>query len=290
MWWPLLKTLRPTQWSKNLFVLAPLVFGGLLFNPDAVARGLLALAVFCAAASTVYLFNDLRDREADREHPLKRHRPLAAGTLSPSVAVAAALVLAAATIAGSLWLGATFTSIIAVYLILNTGYSLGLKHVVILDVLIVSLGFVLRVLAGAAAVDVVVSRWLTLCTIFVALFLVLSKRRHEVVLLADDASRQREVLEHYSAPFLDQMINVVTASTVVCYALYAVAPETVDKYESDYLVYTLPMVLFGIFRYLFLIYQSTHHRNPTETMLGDVPFLVNLAVWGLAVTWIIYGL
>lgn len=290
MWLPLLKALRPTQWSKNLFVLAPLVFGGLLFDPEALKRGALALAVFCAAASTVYLFNDLRDREADREHPLKRHRPLAAGTLSPAVAVVAALVLAAAATAGALWLGTTFTIVIAVYLVLNTGYSLGLKHVVILDVLIVSLGFVLRVLAGAAAVDVVVSRWLTLCTIFVALFLVLSKRRHEIVLLADDAARQRIVLEQYSAQFLDQMINVVTASTVVCYALYAVAPETVEKYESDYLVYTLPMVLFGIFRYLFLIYQSSRSRNPTETMLGDIPFLINLAVWGLAVMWILYGL
>ncbi|MDY7091731.1 MAG: decaprenyl-phosphate phosphoribosyltransferase [Acidobacteriota bacterium] len=285
---PLVRSLRPVQWSKNLFVLAPLVFAGQLFHPLVVLRAVLALAVFCAAASAVYLFNDLRDREADRQHPLKRHRPLAAGTLSPALAVVAALILASLALAGSLWLGKAFSAILALYLVFNTGYSLGLKHVVILDVLIVALGFVLRVLAGSAAIDVAVSRWLALCTIFVALFLVLSKRRHEIKLLADKAGLQRSVLDHYSAPFLDQMINVVTASTVVCYALYAVSPETVAKFHTDYLIYTLPMVLFGIFRYLFLIYQSTGHRNPTETMLTDVPFLANLGVWTLAVVWIIY--
>lgn len=286
---PLLKAMRPLQWPKNAFVLAPLVFGGSLFQPAVVARALLGLAAFCFASSAVYLFNDIRDREADRQHPLKKHRPLAAGTLSVPVAGAASLVLVAVAAVAAWALGPAFALTLGIYLVLNVGYTLGLKNVVILDVLIVSAGFVLRVLAGGAAASVDISRWLVLCTTFVALFLVLSKRRHEIVLLSGDAVRQRNVLEHYSPQFLDQMINVVTASAVVCYSLYAVSPETAEKYNTQNLIYTLPMVLFGIFRYLFLIYQSTEKRNPTESMLGDVPFLLNLLIWGLAVTWIVYG-
>lgn len=281
--------MRPTQWPKNFFVLAPLVFGGELFQPDSLIRSFLALAVFCCAASAVYLLNDLRDREADRQHPLKRHRPLAAGTLSVKSALMAVAVLIALAAAGSLRLGSIFGWILVAYLAINLLYSFGLKNIVILDVMIVSLGFVLRVAAGGAAIEVEISRWLALCTIFVALFLVLSKRRHEIVLLADKASGQRNVLEQYSASFLDQMINVVTASAVVSYSLYAVSPETLEKFDTQNLIYTLPMVLFGIFRYLFLIYQTSAKRNPTEAMLTDLPFLLNLAVWGCAVTWIVYG-
>ncbi|MCB1034231.1 MAG: decaprenyl-phosphate phosphoribosyltransferase [Acidobacteria bacterium] len=286
---PLLRAMRPLQWPKNAFVLAPLVFGGGLFDIAVVSRALIALGSFCAASSAVYLFNDIRDREADREHPLKRHRPIAAGTLPVPVAGLASLLLVGVAAAGCRFLGLHFALILAIYLALNLGYTLGLKNVVILDVLIVSSGFVLRVLAGGAATSVAISRWLALCTTFVALFLVLSKRRHEIVLLAGDASRQRHVLHQYSPQFLDQMINVVTASTVVCYALYAVSPETLEKYNTEDLIFTLPMVLFGIFRYLFLIYQTTHKRNPTESMLADVPFLLNLLIWGAAVTWIVYG-
>ena len=286
---PLFKTMRPLQWPKNAFVLAPLVFGGNLFEPSVVGRALVALAAFCCASSAVYLFNDIRDREADRQHPLKKHRPLAAGTLSVPVAAAASLLLVALAGGASWILGPGFLAILGIYLAINLGYTLGLKNVVILDVLIVSAGFVLRVLAGGAATSVTISRWLVLCTTFVALFLVISKRRHEIVLLAGDASKQREVLLQYSPQFLDQMINVVTASAVVCYSLYAVSPETLEKYNTANLIYTLPMVLFGIFRYLFLIYQTDNKRNPTESMLGDAPFLINLLVWGLAVTWIVYG-
>jgi len=286
---PLVKAMRLPQWPKNAFVLAPLVFGGVLLEPDAVLRALLAFAVFCCASSAVYLVNDIRDREADRLHPLKCQRPLAAGTLRVSTASAAAFGLVLLAAAGGYRLGAEFCWVVAVYLVLNLFYTLGLKNVVILDVLIVSLGFVLRVLAGGAAIQVDISRWLTLCTIFVALFLVLSKRRHEILLLADDASLQRSVLREYSAPFLAQMINVVTASAVVCYALYAAAPETAEKYNTEYLVYTLPMVLFGIFRYLFLMYRKQTKKNPTEAMLTDLPFLINILLWGLAVTLIVYG-
>ncbi len=285
---PLVQSLRPAQWAKNLFVLAPLVFGHLLEDPGALTRALVALVAFCLASSTVYLINDMRDREEDRRHPVKRLRPLAAGTLGVPAAVVATVLLGAAALALALWLGTAFTLILATYLVINLLYTHWLKHMVILDVMSISLGFVLRVLAGAEATDVEVSRWLFLCTIFLALFLAFSKRRHEITLLAGQAASQRRVLDHYSPAFLDQMINVVTASAVVSYALYCVAPETVEKYHTQDLVYTIPLVLYGIFRYLYLMYQSPGERNPTEAILRDPPFLINIVLWGLAVVWIVY--
>jgi len=285
---PLVRSLRPSQWAKNLFVLAPAVFGGLLMDEEAVARVALALLAFCAASSAVYLINDLRDREEDRLHPLKKHRPLAAGTLSVPAAAGAVVVLAGGAAAISVSLGLSFALILGGYLLLNLLYTLWLKHMVILDVMCISMGFVLRVEAGGQASGVEVSRWLFLCTTFLALFLAFSKRRHEITLLAGAASGQRRVLDQYSPAFLDQMINVVTASSVVSYALYAVAPETVQKYNTYDLVYTIPMVLYGIFRYLYLMYQQPGERNPTEAILRDPPFLINMMLWGLAVFWIVY--
>jgi 4-hydroxybenzoate polyprenyltransferase len=286
---PLVQSLRPAQWAKNLFVLAPLVFGDLLLDGRAAARACLALLAFCCGSSAVYLVNDLRDREEDRRHPLKRLRPLAAGTLGVPTAASAIAVLAAAALAIALWLGLPFAWVLGAYLILNVLYTLWFKHMVILDVMSISLGFVLRVEAGGKAIGVAVSPWLFLCTTFLALFLAFSKRRHEITLLAGAASEQRPVLDHYSPAFLDQMINVVTASSVVSYALYAVAPATVQKFHTENLVYTVPLVLYGIFRYLYLLYQRPGERNPTEAILRDPPFLVNILLWGLAVLWIVYG-
>jgi 4-hydroxybenzoate polyprenyltransferase len=272
-----------------MFVLAALVFGRQLSDRTAVVHALLALLAFCCASSTVYLINDLRDREEDRRHPLKRLRPIAAGTLSVPAAVAAAVLLAVAALALGVDLGVPFLLVLVSYLILNILYTTWLKHMVILDVMSISLGFVLRVVAGAQATHVEVSRWLFLCTIFLALFLAFSKRRHEITLLAGAAAEQRRVLDHYSPAFLDQMINVVTASSVVAYALYCVAPETVEKYHTQDLIYTIPLVLYGIFRYLYLMYQSPGERNPTEAILRDPPFLINMVLWGLAVLWIVYS-
>jgi 4-hydroxybenzoate polyprenyltransferase len=285
---PLVRSLRPAQWAKNLFVVAPAVFSGLLLDERVALRVALALVAFCFASSSVYLVNDLRDREEDRNHPLKRHRPLAAGTLKVSTAVAAILVLAGTAAAISVYLGGRFGLILGGYLLLNLLYTFWLKHMVILDVMSISMGFVLRVEAGAAATGVEGSRWLFLCTIFIALFLAFSKRRHEITLLAAAAAGQRRVLDQYSPAFLDQMMNVVTASSVVSYALYAVAPETVEKYGTYDLIYTIPMVLYGIFRYLYLMYQQPGERNPTEAILRDPPFLINMLLWGAAVVWIVY--
>jgi 4-hydroxybenzoate polyprenyltransferase len=284
----LILLLRPAHWVKNVFVLAPLVFAQELKDPEAVRRALMAFAAFCMASSAVYVFNDIRDRAEDRLHPLKRNRPLAAGTVSVQAAAGLAVALAAGALTISIPLGTDFLLVLTAYLVLNQLYSLGLKHVVILDVMMVSLGFVLRVIAGGLAIHVHVSAWLLLCTFFVALFLAFSKRRHELMLLASEASEQRRVLSHYSPAFLDQMINVVTASTVVSYALYSISPETIEKFHTRRLIYTLPMVLFGIFRYLYLIYQKQTARNPTEAILRDPPFLLNLVIWAVAVLWIVY--
>jgi 4-hydroxybenzoate polyprenyltransferase len=285
----LVRSLRPAQWAKNLFVLAPLVFAHGLTSRELLGRGIAAFAAFCAASSALYLLNDVRDREQDRHHPTKRRRPIAAGELPVTVAVGAALGLVAAAGAGAVALGGPFAFVLGAYLALNLLYTAVLKRVVIVDVMSVALGFVLRVLGGAAAVEVEVSHWLLLCTIFLALFLGFSKRRHELLLMADRATAGRQVLSQYSPVFLDQMINVVTASAVVCYALYSVAPETSQKYDARYLVYTIPLVLFGVFRYLYLVYQRPERRNPTEAILSDGPFVVNLALWGLAVVWIVYA-
>ncbi|MEM7355243.1 MAG: decaprenyl-phosphate phosphoribosyltransferase [Acidobacteriota bacterium] len=286
---PLLQAMRPVQWVKNVFVLAPIVFAEQLGDPAVLQRAILAVVAFCFAASAIYLFNDLRDREEDRRHPLKRQRPIASGALPVPAAWVAALVLALVALALASTFGVVFSALLAVYLGINLLYSNGLKQVVILDVMAVSSGYVIRVLAGAEAIDVNVSNWLLLCTIFLALFLIFSKRRHEIVLLADEAAEHRAVLSHYNPAFLDQMINVVTASTVVSYALYAVDAETVDRFGSDRLVYTVPLVLFGVFRYLYLIYQKQEKRNPTEAILRDVPSMLNVFLWGMLVLWIVYG-
>ncbi|HVS62997.1 MAG TPA: decaprenyl-phosphate phosphoribosyltransferase [Thermoanaerobaculia bacterium] len=285
---PLLRSLRPAQWAKNLFVLPPLVFSGSLQDPVAVVRIGLTFLLFCGLSSSIYLLNDLVDRQRDRLHPLKRHRPLAAGTLSVPVAVATLVVLAVGGLIGAALLDPGVLAASGAFLLLNLLYSAWLKHVVIVDVMSIAAGYVLRVLAGGAAIMVPVSQWLLLCATFLALFLAFSKRRHELELLRGEAAGQREVLLHYGREFLDQMINVVTASTVIAYALYTTDAETTGKYGSPYYALTIPFALFGIFRYLYLTYQADDPRNPTETMLTDVPFLVNLVLWGSTVLAIIY--
>lgn len=280
--------MRPAHWAKNVFVLAPLIFAQLVQDPEALSRSLLAFAVFCAASSTVYIFNDYVDRFEDQNHPVKRMRPLAAGTVGARSALVLAAMLLLAIAGGGFILGPAFLAATAAYLVLNLLYTKWLKHLVIVDVMSVSVGFVLRVEAGGLAIGVSVSTWLLLCTFLLALFLAFSKRRHELMLLEDSASVQRRVLTHYSPAFLDQMINVVTASTVVSYALYAISTETVERFGTNALIYTIPFVLFGIFRYLYLIYQQPDRLNPTEAVVRDAPSLLNILLWGLVVLVTIY--
>lgn len=284
----LLLALRPHQWTKNLIVLAALIFAQRLFHVPSLVAGIEAFLLFCLLSGAVYLVNDLVDLEGDRKHPVKSQRPLAAGRLPIPTAVVAASVGVAGGLTGSFALSFSFGMSALAYVALIFGYSLFLKNVVIVDVLVVSLGFVLRAMAGALAIDVNFSTWLLICTLLLALFLALNKRRHELTLLAGEAAGHRRILGEYSPYLLDQMIAVVTASTVVSYALYTQAPETVSKFGTDRLVWTVPFVLYGIFRYLYLVHKREEGGNPSRIFLNDRPLLVTVGLWTAAVIAIIY--
>jgi 4-hydroxybenzoate polyprenyltransferase len=283
----LLAALRPRQWVKNVFVLAPLVFASRLTDPQAVTVALEAFAAFCALSSAVYLVNDVRDREADRLHPVKRKRPIAAGEVSPGLALALAAVLAAVALVAGFAIAPGFGRVALGYLVLNVAYSLGLKRVVILDVMIVAAGFLLRAWAGALALDVAISHWLILCTGLLALFLGFAKRRQELAALSGEMGT-RAILREYSLPFLDQMIGIVTGATVVAYSLYAFSPEVAEKLGTKHMGLTIPFVLFGIFRYLYLIHQKGEGENPTALFLTDTPLLTGVLLWGAAVVTALY--
>jgi 4-hydroxybenzoate polyprenyltransferase len=285
----LVRSLRPSQWTKNLIIFAALMFGQRLQDVQAVLYAIGAFAVFCVLSGVVYLVNDVADRETDRSHPIKQHRPIASGALPVPVALAAAAVLGALAIAAAFWLRPAFGVIGTVYLALLAFYSGPLKHVVIIDVLTIAVGFVLRAAAGAVVIDVPISHWLLFLTILLALFLALSKRRHELVLLADGATSHRRILEEYTPYLLDQMIAVVTASTLVAYAIYTVSPETVEKFHTQMLGLTLPFPLYGIFRYLYLVHQKEGGGSPAEMLLNDRPLLLCVALWAATAGFIIYG-
>lgn len=283
-----LSALRPKDWIKNTFVLAPLVFSGQLERADVALRSLHGFAVFCLLSGAMYLVNDVVDREADRIHPIKARRPVASGALSVKAAVLLAAVLGAVAAADSLRLGRDFALVVAAYLALNAAYNLGLKHVVIVDVIAVSVGFVLRVLAGGALVREMPSPWILLATFFIALFLVLGRRRHEM-LLVPEPSAGRPALADYSPLLLDQLIAVVTALTIITYALYAMDRGTVERFGSVAVVYTVPLVVYGIFRYLFLVHRREQGASPAESILGDRWLLAVVGTWALAVAAVIYG-
>ena len=285
----LLVSLRPHQWTKNLFVLAALAFSKHLFDDgDAVVRAGVAFAVFCALSGAVYLINDLADLEHDRLHPGKRGRPIASGALGVPVARTAAASLVGLGLLAASALGPRFLLSAVAFLVLNFAYSLGLKNVVILDVLAIAIGFVLRAVAGAVAIQVVFSEWLIVCTLLLALFLALAKRRHELVTL-EDAAAHRSILAEYSPYLLDQMIAVVTASCLTAYAFYTLAPETVEKYRTDRLAFTIPFVIYGIFRYLYLVHRKEQGGSPGDALLTDRPLLATVALWAGAVVLIVYS-
>jgi 4-hydroxybenzoate polyprenyltransferase len=289
----LLVSLRPAQWTKNLIVFAALLFGQrgnapAFLDPQAIGRALAAFLIFCGLSGVVYLINDVADREADRVHPLKRIRPIASGAVPPALAIGTALMLAVVALGGAWMLRPAFALVAAGYVALLALYSGPLKHVVIIDVLTIAVGFVLRAVAGAVAIDVRIDHWLLVLTILLALFLALSKRRHELVLLADGATGHRPILEEYSPYLLDQMIAVVTASTLVTYVISTVSAETVQKYHTDYLGLTLVFPLYGIFRYLYLVHQKAGGGSPADMLLNDRPLLACVALWAMAVTLIIY--
>jgi 4-hydroxybenzoate polyprenyltransferase len=282
-------SLRREQWAKNFLLFAGLLFGGRLLEPDAVLKAIAAFAVFCALSSAIYLVNDIWDRDADRRHPLKQTRPIASGEIGVRLAgwSAAILIAGATTVA---WvLNSVFGAIATGYVLLLLLYSTTLKHIVILDVLAIAGGFVLRAVAGAVAVTVPIGSWLLVCTTLLALFLALSKRRHELVLLGDGAPHHRRILEQYSPYLLDQMISVVTASTLIAYTVFTLSAETAQRLGTPFLGFTVPFVLYGIFRYLYLVHQKRGGGSPAEMLLTDRPLLVCVALWAGTVVLLMYS-
>ena len=284
----LLASLRPRQWVKNLFVFAGVIFSQQLLTPRAWTA-LAAFVIFCGLSGAIYLFNDVVDADKDRLHESKRRRPIASGALPTGTALGFGVLLLAGCLAAAFRLSPAFGLVALFYGALLTTYSVWFKHLVILDVLTVATGFVLRAVAGAVAVDAEISGWLLICTILIALFLALGKRRHEYRSLTGDAAAHRPILAEYSESFLDQMISVVTASTVTTYALYTMSPETVAKFHTRLLPLTLPFVLYGIFRYLYLLYRRDLGGNPSDLLVTDRGLLLDALLWMVTTLVIIYG-
>jgi len=284
----LLASLRPRQWTKNLLVLAGLIFSQSIHQPTLAARALAAFLIFCLLSGSSYLINDVFDAERDRSHPQKRHRAVASGRVPAPVAATVGAVLVLLACAAGFALSFRFGLVALAYAVLLTTYSVGLKHVVIVDALMIAAGFVLRALAGVVVIGTEFSDWLLLCTILLALFLTFGKRRHELLALEEGASGHRPILTEYSPQLLDQMIAVVTASTLMAYALYTVSPETQAKLGTTRLPFTIPFVLYGIFRYLYLLYRRDLGGDPSEHLLTDRALLVDVALWGATVIVLLY--
>jgi 4-hydroxybenzoate polyprenyltransferase len=281
--------LRPRQWTKNLLVFAGLLFSRGLLDPVALGRATLAFLLFCLLSGGVYLVNDVVDAERDRNHPQKRHRPVASGRLPPPVALGTGIALMVGASLAGFALSVPFGAVAVVYALLLTAYSGGLKHVVIVDTLVIAAGFVLRALAGVVVLAVPFSHWFLLCTSLLALFLTFGKRRYELIALEGGAPGHRPILSEYSPQLLDQMIAVVTASTLMAYALYTMAPDTEARLGTALLPLTIPFVLYGIFRYLYLLYRRDLGGNPSEHLLTDRALLIDVALWGLTVVLVLYG-
>jgi 4-hydroxybenzoate polyprenyltransferase len=281
-------SLRPDQWTKNLIVFAALIFAVKLLDPAATAKATAAFLIFCGLSGVVYLVNDVSDREQDRQHPIKRLRPIASGDLSPGTALAAAVVLGAIALAASFALRPAFGVAAAAYLALFVVYTRSLKHVVVLDVMTIAIGFVLRAVAGGLVISVHVSNWLLVCTMLGALFLGLAKRRHEITLLADGAKAHRRILEEYDPYLLDQMIGVVAAATMVAYIIYCASPETHTYFGTEWMVLTTPFPIYGLFRYLYLVHRKAGGGSPSDMLLEDRPLLACVLLWGIASVVIIY--
>ena len=284
----LLESLRPQQWVKNGFVFAALIFSHSITDWHRNVRVMAGAFLFCLMSSAVYLFNDIVDAPEDRKHPVKRLRPLASGRLGVGTAAIAATTLALVSLGGAWALDHTFFAILATYALINVLYSWVLKRVVLLDVFVISAGFVLRVVGGGVIIHVEISPWLVVCATLLALFLALSKRRNELVVLGNEAGNHRSTLSNYSPYFLDQLIGIVTASTVMSYALYTLSSDVQTKFPGRRLDLTIPFVLFGIFRYLFLVHQNSEGGSPTRLLFTDAVLLSDVLLWAASVILIIY--
>lgn len=274
-----LKQLRPKQWTKNAAVLAPLLFAKAVFVSDSAVRAVFAAISFSFVASGIYIVNDWLDREKDRLHPEKKHRPIAAGIISGPLAAGMMVALWTAGFGLAWWTRPEFAMVLGGYAAMQIAYSTYLKHLVILDVLLIAIGFVLRVVAGAVAIQVPVSNWLYLCTLLLALFLGFAKRRHELSSLQGDAGAHRANLSDYSLPMLDQFIAITAASCILAYGLYSVSAETVRHVGSDDLKFTVPFVIYGFFRYLFLMHRRNMGGSPEKVLLSDPPLIICILLY-----------
>ncbi len=287
----LFQSLRPHQWIKNGFIIVPLFFAQKIFHYPSLLQCLQAVIIFCITSSSVYLINDLIDIESDRRHPLKRHRPLAKGLISPTLAVSTAIALLLLSLVLGALIGTEFFLVLFTYLLIQILYNYRLKEIVILDVFCVSGGFFLRVIAGCVAIQVAISLWLIICSILISMFLALAKRRHELTLLGQaDAENHRKVLSAYSPYLLDQMIGVIAAATLLSYMLYCISLETIQKFHTDHMIYTFPFVLYGIFRYLYLIHHKNRGGSPEKVFVTDLPLLLSVILWCVASVLIVYGI
>jgi len=285
----LIRALRPRQWTKNLLVFAALMFAQKATDRTAIIEALEAFLVFCALASSMYLINDALDVEQDRLDPIKRNRPLASGRISLPAAVTLAVVLMLLGLGGAyLASGALLLKVCLAYIVITLLYSGFLKHIVIIDVFAIASGFVLRAIAGAAAIHAVISPWLIICTLLLSLFLALAKRRGELMTHGENAAAHRPSLAEYSPELLDQMISVMTASTLMSYALYTISDRTVELIGSTNLLYTVPFVIYGIFRYLYLVHQKGIGGHPDRALLRDWPLMLNVLLYAVTVGIIIY--
>lgn len=292
----IIELLRPAQWSKNLIIFAAVLFSParvVLDSPEVILRALQGFAAFCLLSSAVYALNDVLDLVADREHPKKKSRPLPSGRVSTSTAIVLAILLGALGVSWAFLLDPYFGGIAVGYLIANLAYSLGLKRAVILDVLLLSMGFVLRAVGGVAVIramlpEVYLSYWLILCAFLLSLFLALAKRRHEIALLGESAAMHRPSLAAYSLTFIDQMLASLCAATMVAYSLYTISDDTFRHYGTRALFWTLPFVVYGLFRYLYLIYNRGEGGDPSKLLIKDRATLINVACWALTTATIVY--
>ena len=286
----LLQAMRPAQWVKNLIIFGVLIFSLNLFNGILLLRTVLAFFLFCILSGAVYIINDYVDLENDRHHPTKCRRPLASGAVPPRFAFRSALVLSIIGLTGSFLLGAGFGVVALAYFTLVVLYTFYLKHVVIVDVFAIALGFVIRALAGGVVIYREISAWFLICILFLSLFLALAKRRHELLLLDNEAWRHRKSLAEYSSYFLDQMIAIVTTSTVISYAMFTVSSESLEyqRFQTHNLIYTVPFVLYGVFRYLYLAYHKQQGGSPNRALLTDKALMLDIFLWFVACSLILY--
>lgn len=282
----LLIAMRPKQWTKNSLLFFGLIFSLNLRDPKMIAITVAAFILFCLVSSAIYLVNDLVDLEKDRKHPLKSTRPLASGKLPPAVAVFATFTLLTIAVPLSFATSFQFGIAVASYVVLMLAYSFGLKHIVLIDVFAIAAGFVIRAVAGAVAISVPISPWLYVCTVLGSLLIALGKRRHELILLNDGASRHRRILDEYSPAMLDQMVGIVTATTIMAYSLYTFSAENLPR--NNTMMLTIPFVLYGAFRYLYLIHVKNAGGTPEEMILKDRPLLLDVVLWVVTSAGILY--